>query len=179
MRFRAFVGLCSAAALACHHAVPVRTEVARRTSPRDTTPPPVHAPDHALTAAEREAIVTEARARRAAWSARGITAYRIRIAVGCFCPWPSDARVLDVRGGKAVALLDTLERPAGQLREPWSPYTVEGLFDAVEQAARSADIVTVRYDARFGYPTELRGIQQVRLPDNWFWVKATDLRPRP
>lgn len=179
MRFLTVTGVCLAAAFACHHAVPVRTEFACQASAPDTTRPPGRASDHALTSAERDALVAEVRARRDAWRARGITEYRIRVAVGCFCPWPSDPRVLDVRDGKAVALLDTLERPAGKLREPWAPYTVEGLFDGVEHAARSADVVSVRYDACLGYPTELRGDQRLRYPDDWFWVKATHLSPRP
>jgi hypothetical protein len=171
-----------AAALACHHAAPERVAVEFQpqscTGARDTARPPLRATGHALSTAQRDTLLAEARAGRAAWRARGITDYRIRVAVGCFCPWPSDPRVLDVRGGKAVALLDTLGRPAGKLREPWAPNTVEGLFDYIEQAARSADVVAVRYDACLGYPTDIRGDQKVGLPDDWFWVKAMELTPR-
>ena len=148
------------------------------TSTRDTARPPAPATGDAPSAAQRDTLLAEARARRAAWRARGITDYRIRVAVGCFCPWPSDPRVLDVRDGKAVALLDTLGRPEGKLREPWAPNTVEGMFDYIEQSARSADVLTVRYDACLGYPTEIRGDQKLGQVDDWFWVKATGLAPR-
>jgi len=178
VRFLAFVGMCGAAALACHHAVPVHADFECQASARDTTRPPARAANEALSAAQRDALVAEARARRAAWRALGITDYHIRVAVGCFCPWPQEPRILDVRDGKAVALLDTLERPAGKLREPWAPNTVEGLFDYIEQAARSADVVGVRYDPCLGYPTEIRGDQKLGRFDDWFWVKATDLTPR-
>ena len=93
------------------------------------------------------------------------------------CPWPSNPRVLEVRGGKAVALLDTVGRPAGPLIEPWAPNTVEGLFDFIEQAGRRADVVTVRYDRCLDYPVEIRGDQRVGLPDDWFWTKAGNLTP--
>jgi hypothetical protein len=77
-----------------------------------------------------------------------------------------------------VALLDTLGRPEGKLREPWAPNTVDGMFDFIEQSARSADVLAVRYDPCLGYPTEIRGDQQLGQVDDWFWVKATGLTPR-
>lgn len=125
-----------------------------------------------LSPAERDSLVREVRARRVVWRARHIMDYRIRVAAGCFCPWPSTPAVLEVRNGLAVTLRDTTGRPAGPLREPWSPYTVEGLFDAVERAARSVDVVEVGYDACLGYPSTIRGDSKLGLPDDWFWVTA-------
>jgi len=173
--------------LACHHPVPARVEpdslphrsnVVRDTVPPPPPPPPARRSGGPLSAAEREAILAEARTRRAAWRAHGITDYRIRVAVGCFCPWPSAPRILDVRGGRAVALLDTTGRAAGPLIEPWAPNTVEGMFDFIEQAARSADLLAVRYDRTLDYPTEIRGDQRAGLPDDWFWTTAGNLTPR-
>jgi hypothetical protein len=123
--------------------------------------------------------VGEVRARRAAWRALGIEHYQIRVAAGCFCPWPQTPATLVVHHGVAVELRDTTGRGFGPLREPWSIYTVEGLFDAVEQAARRSDVVEVTYNARFGYPTYIRGQGRLGLPDNWFWVRATELMPTP
>ena len=147
----------------------------------DTARPPVPPPRRSgdpLTPSERDALLAEARARRVAWRAHSITDYRVRVAVGCFCPWPSAPRLLEVRAGRAVALLDTVGRPAGPLIEPWAPNTVEGLFDFIEQAGRRADVLTVRYDRCLDYPTEIRGDQKVGLPDDWFWTTAGNLTPR-
>jgi len=130
-----------------------------------------------LSAAERESLLAEARTRRATWQARHITSYRIRVAVGCFCPWPHEPRVLEVRGGKAVALLDSIGRQAGPLHEPWASYTVEGLFDYVEQNVQRVDVLAVQYDACLGYPTSIRGDAKVGRVDDWFWVTATELTP--
>ena len=147
---------------------------------RDTTPPRRRPPiDRPLNDAERDSIVREAQTLRVTWRARGIADYRIRVTVGCFCPWPQTPAILEVRRGVAVALRDTTGRPFGKPREPWSNYTVEGLFDAVEQSAQRSDVVEVDYDASLGYPTYIRGIGKLGLPDNWFWVKATELTPRP
>lgn len=121
----------------------------------------------------------EAQTRRAAWRALGIQDYRIRVGVGCFCPWPQTPAIVEVRHGVAVELRDTTGRKFGPLREPWSVYTVEGLFDAVEQSARRSDVVVVTYNARFGYPSYIHGQGRLGLPDNWFWVRATALTPTP
>ena len=121
--------------------------------------------------------MSEAQRRRDAWRSRHITDYLIEISVGCFCPWPQTPAILEVRGGVVVALKDTTGRSMGTPREPWSPYTVEGLFDAVEQAARRLDVLEVAYDPRYDYPAQLRGDAKIGLPDDWFWVRASRLTP--
>jgi hypothetical protein len=130
-----------------------------------------------LTRAERDSLLSGVAARRAAWRARHISDYQIEIAVGCFCPWPSHPAILEVRNGVAVALRDTLGKTMGKPREPWSLYTVEGLFDAVEQGARRDDVIEVAYDPRYDYPAQIRGDLKVGLPDDWFWVRASRLTP--
>lgn len=181
-RYGVLVLVGGALAVACHRApapAPPPPPPAL-VAPIDTPPPRrVRRTDGALTAAERDSIVREAQTNRAGWRARHITDYSIRVAVGCFCPWPSTPAILDVRGGVAKALRDTTGRPFGPLREPWSNYTVERLFDAVEQSAQRSDVVEVDYDALLGYPTYIRGTGRLGLPDNWFWVRASQLRFQP
>jgi hypothetical protein len=169
---------------ACHHAAPRRTDL---TPPADTTPAPPRPPvleetqrrtGGPLTAAERDSLVREAQAWREVWRARGITDYYLRVAVGCFCPWPGNPAVLEVRRGTLVALRDTAGKRAGPVREPWSLYTVEGLFDAVEQSARRVDVLEVRYDPTYGYPTSIRGDGKLGRPDDWFSVTANHLTRR-
>ncbi len=131
----------------------------------------------ALTPAERDSLVRELEVHRAAWRARHIDDYRIQVAAGCFCPWPSNPAILQVQGGIAVALRDTSGKSLGAPREPWSLYTVEGLFDAVAQSARSVDLLQVAYDPQYGYPAMIRGDSKLGLPDDWWWVKASRLTP--
>ena len=131
----------------------------------------------ALTQAERDSLLREVATRREAWRARQISDYRIEIAVGCFCPWPSHPAVLEVRRGVATALRDTTGKSLGKPREPWSRYTVDSLFAAVEQGARQLDVIEVAYDPEYNYPAMIRGNGRVGLPDNWFWIKASRLTP--
>lgn len=76
-----------------------------------------------------------------------------------------------------MALRDTAGKSLGNPREPWSRYTVEGLFDAVEQGARRSDVLHVAYDQRYGYPAMIRGDSKVGQVDDWFWVTASRLTP--
>jgi hypothetical protein len=131
----------------------------------------------ALSQAERDSLLREAAARREVWRSRQISDYRIQIAVGCFCPWPSNPAILDVRGGVIVALRDTTGQSLGKPREPWSLYTVDGLFHAVEQGAQRSDVIQVGYDPEYGFPALISGVGRVGLPDNWFWVRASRLTP--
>ena len=132
-----------------------------------------------LTPAERDSLLREVAARRESWRARHVTDYRIQIAVGCFCPWPGNPAILEVRGGVAVRLYDTTGKALGAPREPWSLYTVEGLFDNVEQSTRWVDVLEVAYDPQYGYPTMIHGDGKLGLPDDWFWIKASRLTSTP
>jgi uncharacterized protein DUF6174 len=159
---------------ACHHGSHVPP-----LDPPSTVTLPSRQSNGALTTAERDSLLREAAARRAAWRARHISDYRMQVAVGCFCPWPQTPAILEVRGNILVALRDTSGQSLGTPREPWSLYTVEGLFDAVEQGARRNDVVEVVYDPRYDYPAQIRGDAKVGLPDDWFWIKASRLTPLP
>ena len=168
-------------AVACHsHAPPSRQadvppvadsiEHPPRPPARRTTTAP-------LGAAERDSLLRELEAHRTAWRARAITDYRLRVAVGCFCPWSSTPAVLEVRRGKAVALWDLAGKPFGAVREPWSRYTVDAMFDMIENAARKYDVIEVTYDQGLDYPTSIRGDAKVGQVDDWFWATASHLMP--
>ena len=170
--------------LACHQAAKAKqtqthTQALTCDAPLAPDTVPSRVRNQPMTSAQRDAIVARARVQRAAWLARGITHYRVRVSVGCFCPWPGDERVLEVRDGKAVALFDTLGRRAGPLREPWSTQTIEALFDNVEQTASRVDVLTVRYDACAGFVAEMRGDGKLGLPDDWFFTRASHLEVLP
>jgi hypothetical protein len=169
---------------ACHHAAPARTDAPPGSgwvAACDSARPPLLGSGRrttgALSSAERDSLLREVEVHRAAWRAHGITDYRIRVDIGCFCPLSPPA-VLEVRAGVPFALRDTAGRPYTAIHEPLSFYTVEGLFDAVAQTVRRADVVDVVFDACHDYPASIRGDTKVGLPDDWFWTTATLLMRR-
>ena len=169
-------GLIAWAALlaGCHPGPAARAAVPAESqwtsSPCDTTPA---TPSHELggvRGGDRDSLLREVQTRRAAWRARGITDYRVRIATRCFCPF-SPPVILEVRAGVPVALRDSIGRPAGRPGEPYT-YTIERLFDLVERTGENGELVEVSY-AACGYPASV-GVDPKGL-DNWYVVTADHL----
>lgn len=170
MKETLLVGLATIVAASCHHA-PRDGEVGVSWSAAtcDAPAPPA-------TPTDRDSILREVATRRAAWRARQITVYRVRVGETCFCPWSPPA-ILEVRNGISVAVLDTSGRSANQMLARWSSYTVEGLFDVIERTARDGQVQEVRYDACLGYPTAIKG--NMKHVDTWFQIAAGPLtQPR-
>lgn len=166
---------CSALVLSCHPSASGRADVPAESgwtspAPCDTAPA---ATSQRLRPAQvdRDSLLRDVRARRAAWRARGISDYRIRIATRCFCPFSPPA-ILEVRDGIPVALRDSMGRPVAPPREP-DAYTIEGLFDLIERAARNDELVEVSYSACLDYPRSV-GVDPKGL-DNWYSVTAGHL----
>jgi len=172
--FALCAGACSALLVACHPGPSARTNVPAESrwttqAPCDTS---LAAPAQRLgvVSTARDSLLRDVQVRRAAWQARGISDYRVHIAMRCFCPSTPPA-ILEVRGGIPVALLDSMGRPVGPPREPYA-FTLEGLFDLIERAARNDELVEVSYTC-LGYPASV-GVDPKGL-DNWYWVTADHL----
>ena len=164
---------CSALLVACHPGPSARADVPAES--QWTTPAPCDtsaASSQRLGAvrAARDSLLRDVRVRRAAWRARGISDYRVHLAMRCFCPFSPPA-ILEVRGGFPVALRDSTGRSAGPPREPYA-FTIEGLFDLIERAAQNDELVEVSYSC-LGYPASVR-VDPKGL-DNWYWVTADHL----
>ncbi len=172
---KGLLAACGALLVGCHPGPPQRADVPVEsqwmTSPCDTTPATPSQRLGGLRGGDRDSLLREVHARRAAWRARGITDYRVRIAMRCFCPF-SPPTILEVRAGIPVALRDSIGRPAGPPREPYT-YTIEGLFDLIERAVRNDELVAVRYAPCLGYPASV-GVDPKGL-DNWYVVTADHL----
>ena len=166
--------VCSALMVACHPGPSARPDVPAEarwsaTAPCDTSPT---APSQRLGVVRpaRDSLLRDVQVRRAAWRARGISDYRVRIGMRCFCPF-SPPSILEVRGGIPVAMRDSLGRPAGLRLQPHA-FTIEALFDLIERAAQDDELVEVSYSC-LGYPA-LIGVDPKGL-DNWYSVVADRL----
>lgn len=175
---RGLLAACGALVAACHSGggphtarADVATEQWRTPSPCDTVRTPPLGRGVPLSAVNPDSVARDVQARRAAWRARDIRDYRVRIGMRCFCPYSPPA-VLEVRRGIPVALRDSAGRSAGAVNEAY-PYTVEGLFDLIERAARNDELVEVAYSPCLGYPASVR-VDPKGL-DNWYWVTADHL----
>jgi hypothetical protein len=107
------------------------------------SPPPNETPDPAITDGSAQRAVDRA---RAAWAKAGIRTYRVRVALGCFCPEEvRKPRTLTVRRGSPV-------RPPAHLK---AVATVPRMFRIVQGAIddRVAGL-TVTYGGR-GVPRSI------------------------
>ena len=172
--FALCAAVCGALLVACHPGQPARADIPAETrwtttAPCDTSPT---APSQRLGAVRptRDSLLRDVQVRRAAWRARGISNYRVRIGMRCFCPF-SPPTILEVRGGIPVALRDSMGRPASPPLQPHA-FTIEALFDLIERAAQDDELVEVSYSC-LGYPASI-GVDPKGL-DNWYSITADHL----
>jgi Family of unknown function (DUF6174) len=66
---------------------------------------------------------------------------------------------------------------AGGLTER-NDYSIDGLFELLEQVADRHDVVAVGFDDRWHYPEYISTDARVGLPDDWGIVEARGFRPR-
>ncbi len=99
---------------------------------------------------------TDVRAMQARWQARGFTKYHYDFDQGGFfnnCPRP--VRVYVTAGAVDSAVVIAT---GGQLAAPLVQYcapTIDGMFSGALNASASGTLARIRYDARYGYPTQM------------------------
>lgn len=131
MRFPALIAAVLLSAAACAPAAP----------PADT---PAELP------ATQEGDIAAAQRR---WETRRPAAYAYDLAISCFCIHRGEY-ALEVRNGQVTSVRDkaTGAAPAAD-RVEWM-VTVEGLFQAMREAAQAGTPVRATYHPQLGYPTE-------------------------
>lgn len=99
-------------------------------------------------------LVTNLRAARARWASSGITSYELTVNRLCFCGFVDPVRVT-VEDGTIVSR--TVVSTGEPLPAAYAEYypDIPGLFAIVEQAATEADELDTRFDAVYGFPTEI------------------------
>ncbi len=95
------------------------------------------------------------------WNDANITHYRYELNIGCFCAFRSDMPLtVEVLNGEVVSMTGvdgtaiTNEDP---FYETFTKYaTIDRLFSELEaDLGGEADEVTVKYDATYGFPTDI------------------------
>lgn len=95
---------------------------------------------------------------RAKWEAQGVTHYRFKLDISCFCAFRSITPVtVEVQDGKIVSMLDVNgDELSPDFRSTFEEAgTVDALFALTADALANADHVNVTYDATRGFPTSV------------------------
>lgn len=122
-------------------------------------------------------IISQLQTHRQLWHSQKIANYQYSYKQVCFCPLPSNipVRVL-VKNNKVIGVtpLET-----GQTLEEVnldSYKTINQLFEIIENAVtKNADKITVTYNSKLGYPTEIFIDYIVLAADDEITYSATDL----
>jgi len=95
------------------------------------------------------------------WQAQSISHYRMKVNIGCFCPFFDRMPVtVEVQGGEVLSVTDSQGQPVAA-DDPIRSFgnerlmTVDGAFDYAREAIQKADKTEVTYDPSLGYPVQL------------------------
>ncbi len=102
------------------------------------------------------------------WQNANIAHYRYQLSVGCFCVFRDKMPLtIEVQNGQVVSMKysdGTAVSAEEQANMGFAQYaTIDNLFKYTEQRSKDAEKVDVKYDATYGYPTEVSidGSQQI------------------
>jgi uncharacterized protein DUF6174 len=174
----------------CHRSAPRSENVPVRDLPKntgvsaffeDTVPAKPGSPAGSRTfnlrsPGQRDSLHAEVRRQREMWRAGGARDYRFLLRASCFCPGQQGWILLEVRDGKVVRAWDRGGKPVRLTQD--NSYTIDGLFDLLEQQADRDDVVAVGFEDRWHYPTHIRTDRRVGLPDDWGIFEVRGFRIR-
>jgi len=127
------------------------------------------------TPGQRDSLHAQIKRQREMWRAGGAPDYHFLLRTSCFCPGQRGWVLVEVRAGQVVRVWDRGGKPA-PLNER-DNYSIDGLFDLLEQQADRNDVVAVGFEDRWHYPAYIRTDARLGLPDDWGIVEARGFRP--
>lgn len=128
------------------------------------------------TPGQRDSLHTEIRRQRELWAAGGARDYHFLLRASCFCPGQQGWVLLEVRDGKTVRGWDKRGKPVPLTAG--NTYSIDGLFDLLEQKADRDDVVEVDFEDRRHYPAFISSDARVGRPDDWGLLEVRGFRPR-
>ena len=95
------------------------------------------------------------------WQTQNISHYRMKVNIGCFCPFFDRMPVtVEVRDGQVISVTDSQGQPVAA-DDPIRSFgseplmTIEGVFAYAREALQTADKTDITYDPALGYPVNL------------------------
>jgi len=114
---------------------------------------------------------------RQLWNQQKLSHYRYTFRRSCFCaPKATEPAVIEVRNGKVVSITDAKSgKPVDS--EIFQQYdSIPKLFDVIKDAiARNASSLTVKYDPKFGYPTQINIDYDQQMADEELYLTIEKL----
>ena len=159
--------------------VPVNTEVSRffqDTAPATPGQPPGSRTFNLRSPGQRDSLRAVIKQQRGMWAAGGVRDYHFLLRESCFCPGQLGWILLEVHSGQTVRGWDKRGKPVPLTAD--NNYSIDGLFDLLEQDADHHDVVAVDFEDRWHYPAFISTDARVGRPDDWGLVEVRGFRPR-
>jgi len=122
---------------------------------------------------------TQLKANRQLWNQQKLTNYRFTFSRSCFCvPKAIQPVVITVRNGRVASItaVNNNEPVDAELFQQYN--TVPKLFGIIEDAInRKAANITVKYDPKFGYPTQINIDYDQQMADEELYLTISNLEP--
>ncbi|MBD2356461.1 hypothetical protein H6G41_17820 [Tolypothrix sp. FACHB-123] len=116
-------------------------------------------------------------ANRQLWRKQNIRNYRYKLSRSCFCvPQAREPVMVTVRKARRTWITDGAGKAVE--RELFQQYdTVPKLFNLIEDAiAKKASNLTVQYDSKFGYPTQINIDYDSQMADEELYLTIENLQ---
>jgi hypothetical protein len=119
------------------------------------------------------------------WQAQNVSHYRMKVNIGCFCPFFDRMPLtVEVRDGQVLSVTDSQGQPVAA-DDPIRSFgnqplmTIEGVFAYAREALQTADKTEITYDPGLGYPVSLN-IDRIELAiDDEMSVLISDFEVLP
>jgi hypothetical protein len=126
---------------------------------------------------------SEIQQNREKWQDAGITHYRFRLSISCFCVFTQDMPlIIEVQDGKVVSMeFQSGNQIDPSLTELFNRYaTIDKVFTELEAGLNgAADEVTVKYDPTYGFPTEATIDVEKQATDDELYLTLSDFEQLP
>ncbi|WP_341529483.1 DUF6174 domain-containing protein [Nostoc sp. UHCC 0302] len=137
--------------------------------------PPIQTPQ--IQTVTNSSNLAKFRINRRLWRRQNISNYRFTFSRSCFCfPKATEPVVIEVRNGvtTSITFKDTGKRADAELFQKYN--TIPKLFNIIRDAiARRASNLTVEYDKRLGYPTQINIDYKSEVADDELFLTIESL----
>ncbi|GBE90828.1 DUF6174 domain-containing protein [Nostoc cycadae] len=122
---------------------------------------------------------TQLKVNRQLWNQQRLTNYRFTFSRSCFCvPKATQPVVITVRNGQVASItpVNNNEPVDAELFRQYN--SIPKLFGIIDDAiAKKASSLTVKYDPKFGYPTQINIDYNQQVADEELYLTISNLEP--
>ncbi len=116
------------------------------------------------------------------WQDANIKHYRYELTISCFCIFTPDMPlVIEVKDGQVVSMAyksgKEIDAPSMETFEKYN--TIDKIFAELEKAQNEAERVEVKYDEKYGFPTQITIDHAQQAADDELYLSISNFEVLP